>query len=266
MLSILGLGTLIAIVYFALTWALSVRMNNYGFLDVAWSFGVTVLAPLYVWLGPGDFTRKALFTALGVAWSLRLGIYILIRVLRHHPNEDARYQGLRLRWKGPAMFLVFFEMQALLVAVFSLPFLFAAFNPSPSLQPLEFLGLGVVALALLGEATADWQMQKFKADPTKRGEVCQVGLWRYSRHPNYFFESMVWWGFFIAALSSPYGWISLVCPVLILYFLLKVTGIPLTEEYAIKSKGEAYRAYQRSTSAFVPWFRKSNSQTLNSIS
>jgi steroid 5-alpha reductase family enzyme len=81
-------------------------------------------------------------------------------------------------------------------------------------------------------------------------------LWRYSRHPNYFFESLIWWAFFLAALGSPHGWITIVCPLLMLYFLFKVTGIPLTEEYAVKSKGDAYREYQRTTSAFIPWFPK----------
>ena len=83
-----------------------------------------------------------------------------------------------------------------------------------------------------------------------------MGLWRYSRHPNYFFESLVWWGFFLVALGSPWGWITIACPLLMLYFLFKVTGIPLTEEYAVKTKGDAYREYQRTTSAFVPWLRK----------
>jgi steroid 5-alpha reductase family enzyme len=86
--------------------------------------------------------------------------------------------------------------------------------------------------------------------------VCQAGLWNYSRHPNYFFEALLWCGFALAALSSPWGWVCLLCPLLMLYFLLRVTGIPLTEEYALKSKGDAYREYQRTTSALVPWFKK----------
>ena len=107
------------------------------------------------------------------------------------------------------------------------------------------------------EALADAQMKRFKAAPANRGQVCQVGLWRFSRHPNYFFEALIWVGFALFALGSPHGWIALSCPVLMLYFLLKVTGIPLTEEYAVKSKGAAYREYQRTTSAFIPWFHKS---------
>ncbi|NBV85364.1 MAG: DUF1295 domain-containing protein, partial [Verrucomicrobia bacterium] len=92
---------------------------------------------------------------------------------------------------------------------------------------------------------------------SNKGLVCETGLWRYSRHPNYFFESLVWWGIFLASVNLPLGWITVACPLLMLYFLFQVTGIPLTEEYAIKSKGEAYRRYQRSTSVFIPWFRKS---------
>ena len=111
-------------------------------------------------------------------------------------------------------------------------------------------------IALCGEALSDFQMQRFKADRANDGKVCEAGLWRYSRHPNYFFESLIWWGFFIAALSSPHGWVTIICPLLMLYLLFQVTGIPLTEEYAIKSKGELYRAYQRTTNAFVPWFPK----------
>jgi steroid 5-alpha reductase family enzyme len=99
-------------------------------------------------------------------------------------------------------------------------------------------------------------MQRFKANRANDGKVCESGLWHYSRHPNYFFESLIWWAFFIAALPSPHGWVTIVCPLLMLFFLFQVTGIPLTEEYSIKSKGDLYRAYQRTTSPFIPWFRK----------
>jgi steroid 5-alpha reductase family enzyme len=256
MITLLLIGLAIAISYFAATWAISVRMKNYGFLDVAWSYGVAILAPIYAWFSPGDPLRKWLITGLGVAWSLRLGTYILRRVLRHHPQEDVRYETLRQRWPGPGMFLVFFELQAVLVVIFSLPFLLISFNTQPNLTPLEISGILLALVALGGEALADLQMQAFKRDPASRGQVCQRGLWRYSRHPNYFFEALIWWAFFLIALGSPHGWITLACPLLMLQFLLKVTGIPLTEEHAVRSKGEAYREYQRTTSAFMPWPRK----------
>lgn len=255
MLALLAVGLAIAAGYFAVTWAISVRIRNYGLLDVAFSYGVAILAPLYAYVGPGVGPRKWLFAAIGATWSLRLGTYILVRVVRHHPVEDARYGSLRRRWPSPLGFLAFFELQAVLVAVFSLPFLLAAFNPSPAMSIIELAGLALAAIGVLGESTADLQMQAFKRDTANRGHVCEVGLWRYSRHPNYFFESLVWWGFFVAALGSPHGWITIVCPLLMLYFLLRVTGIPLTEEYALRSKGDAYREYQRTTSRFVPWVR-----------
>jgi steroid 5-alpha reductase family enzyme len=188
---------------------------------------------------------------------LRLGTYILLRVIKHHPVEDVRYESLRKRWPGPAMFLAFFELQAITVVIFSLPFLLVAFNMRAGLSTVEVAGLSLAGLSLCGEALADRQMRTFKADPANKGVVCQTGLWRYSRHPNYFFEALIWWAFFLVALDSPWGWTAIVCPLLMLQFLLKVTGIPLTEEYAVKSKGETYREYQRTTSAFVPWFRKS---------
>lgn len=256
MFSIFLAGLAIAAGYFFLTWLVSVKIKNYGLLDAAWSYGVAILAPLYAWLGPGDATRKWAATAIGVAWSLRLGTHILTRVIGHHPAEDARYQTLRARWPGSGMFLVFFELQAVLVVIFSLPFLLMSFNTEPGLKVVEILGLAIALLSLGGEALADAQMNSFKADASNKGKVCQAGLWRWSRHPNYFFEFMLWVGFFVASLGSPWGWTMIVCPLLMLHFLLNVTGIKLSEEYSLKSRGDAYREYQRTTSAFVPWFRK----------
>ncbi len=250
------IGLTIALVYFAFTWALCVKIRNYGFLDVAWSYGVAILAPIYAINGPGDPARKWLTALIGIAWSLRLGTHILIRVSRHHPHEDPRYHTLRERWPGPGMFLAFFELQAVIAVIFSLPFLFIAFNQESSWKAVEIVGLALAFLALCGEATADAQMTRFQKDPSNQGKVCQIGLWAWSRHPNYFFESLVWWGFFITALGSPWGWVTAICPLLMLYFLLRVTGIPLTEKHSLKSRGSAYREYQRTTSAFIPWFRK----------
>lgn len=251
------IGLAICVVAFAATWWVCVRIKNYSFLDVAFSYGVAVLAPLYLLGAPGPPAKAWAAAAAGLIWSLRLGTYILLRVLRHHPEEDVRYATLREKWPGAGMFLVFFEMQAVLVAIFSLPFLVLAFDPNPTPGPWTIAGIALALSSISGEALADAQMRRFKADPASKGQVCHVGLWNYSRHPNYFFESMVWWGFFLAAVGSPYGWITIICPLLMFYFLFQVTGIPLTEQYALNSKGDAYREYQRTTSAFVPWFRRS---------
>jgi steroid 5-alpha reductase family enzyme len=246
------LGLLLMVVIFAIGWAVCVRVRNYGFLDVLWSYGLAVLAPFYAWAGRGYLLRRELFAGVALVWSLRLGTHILRRVGRHHPQEDARYRSFRAKWPQPWQFFGFFELQAVLIALLSVPFLFACNNADPVLHPVEWAGLALSLLAVGGEAQADAQLDAFKAGRAGSGRICRVGWWRYSRHPNYFFESMVWWGFWIAACGSPWGWTSVFCPLLMLFFLFRVTGIPLTEEFALKSKGDAYREYQRTTSAFVP--------------
>jgi steroid 5-alpha reductase family enzyme len=147
----------------------------------------------------------------------------------------------------------FFQFQAVLLVALSVPFLLAARNPAPELRPVEYIAAGLWFLALLGETLADSQLAAFKRSPANRGRVCDAGFWRWTRHPNYFCEWMVWVAFALFALASPWGWIALYCPALMLFFLLKITGIKYTEDQLLRSKGEAYRAYQQRTSAFIPW-------------
>jgi steroid 5-alpha reductase family enzyme len=123
---------------------------------------------------------------------------------------------------------------------------------------LEYAGIALWLVAVIGESIADAQLAAFKRDPANRGHVCQRGLWNYSRHPNYFFEWFVWVAWAVYALASPFGWLAMICPVLMLVFLLRVTGIVATEAQALRSRGEEYVRYQQSTSAFVPWFKKSS--------
>ena len=127
----------------------------------------------------------------------------------------------------------------------------------PGLDPVEWVGIALWLFAVAGESLADYQLKQFKADSANHGQVCQIGLWHYSRHPNYFFEWLIWVAWFIFALGSPYGWMAVVCPLLMLYFLFKVTGIPATEAQALRTRGEEYRRYQQTTSVFVPWFKRS---------
>lgn len=253
---LLAAATALMVTLMAMVFAVSRRLDNYGLVDVAWAFGFTPVALLYAWQGGGHAPRRALIAAMVTLWSLRLGSYLYRRVLGHHPVEDGRYQELRRVWAGHLgpRFFAFFQLQGLLIVALSLPALLASRNPAPALHALEWAGAALWAVALAGESLADRQLARFKADPAQRGRVCDVGLWRASRHPNYFFEWLVWCAFFLFALPSPWGFMTLYCPALMLYFLLRVTGIPATEEQAVRSKGEAYRRYQRTTRAFVPWF------------
>jgi steroid 5-alpha reductase family enzyme len=216
------------------------------------------MALFFALLADGYWIRRALIAALVCLWSLRLGGYLYVRVMSHHPKEDRRYAELRKSWGGHTdrnMFW-FFEMQALLLAILSVPFLLICLNPAPDMKPVEFVGILVFMIAVSGESLADRQLARFRGNPANRGKVCDVGLWRLSRHPNYFFEWTVWVAYFILACAAPYGWIAIYCPALMLFFLLRVTGIPMTERLSLESKGQAFADYQRRTSAFVPWFPK----------
>ncbi len=255
---LLLVATVVLCVLFAGVYWLARRIDNYGIVDVAWSYAFAFVAVVYAALAAGWGVRRGLIAAMVGLWSIRLGTHLYQRVMGHHPEEDGRYQQLRKDWAanfGPRMFR-FFQFQALSVVLLALPFALAVVNPAPVLHPLEIAGVIVWLIALSGEALADAQLRAFKRDPANRGKVCNQGLWGLSRHPNYFFEWLVWVGYALFAAGSPWGWTGILSPAIILYLLLRVTGIPLTEEQAVRSKGEAYREYQRTTSAFVPWFRR----------
>jgi len=239
---------------FALLYGLARWIDNYGIVDIAWSYSFAALAAVYALFGAGWPVRRALVAAMAAAWSVRLGTHLLVRIARKHPAEDGRYRQLRQEWGArfaPRM-AGFFQLQAASVVILGVPFLAACTNPEPSLKPLEIAGLALWLAAISGEALADAQLAMFKRDPGNAGAVCDAGLWRYSRHPNYFFEWLIWVSFFAFGAASPWGWIGVASPACILFLLLRVTGIPATEEQAIRSKGEAYRRYQERTSAFVP--------------
>ncbi len=213
-------------------------------------------------LRPVICTRRVIIAAMFTAHGLRLGWHLSKRIIGE--PEEGRYQQLRKDWGGSARnehslnlkFLGFFQFQAVLNAFLTLPLLIASFNDTQGIHPLEIAGLALFIVALIGESTADAQLAAFKSNPANKGGVCEVGLWRYSRHPNYFFEWLIWISYAVFALASPHGWIALAMPVLMLHFLINVTGLKATEGQALRSKGERYRLYQARTSSFVPWFPK----------
>lgn len=241
-----------------LLWLIHFPMNNAAIVDFGWAGGLALLAILYAAMGDGYAPRRLLIGGMGAVWGLRLSLYLVITRVIGHP-EEGRYVELRRKWKTniPLKFLLFFEFQAVLCVLLSAPFLFAVLNPEPRLSALEIAAAGLWAIALTGEVAADQQLHGFKTNPVNKGRTCRVGLWNWSRHPNYFFEWLIWVSYALYALASPLGWVAVFAPLLMLYFLFKVTGIPATEAQALRTKGDDYRRYQESTSVFIPWPQKS---------
>ena len=239
-------------------WLIHLPLRNAGIVDAGWAGGLALLAVLYAVLAGGYPVRARWIAAMAVLWGLRLAFYLLFTRVIGHP-EEGRYLQLRRDWGGnlPLKFLLFFQFQALLCILLSTPFLLAALNQQPQLSAFEYAGSALWLVAWIGEFAADLQLQRFKSNPANRGATCRLGLWRYSRHPNYFFEWLIWVAFALFALGSPYGYLAVFAPMLMLFFLFRLTGIPATEAQALRSKGEDYRQYQRTTSAFVPWFPRS---------
>lgn len=253
--SLLLAGTAGVVLVMLLLWAAGIAKRNFSYVDIGWAANFVLLAAIYGLLGDGDPQRRAVIAAMFALWGSRLAIHLARRVLGE--PEEGRYVALRAEWgaKGHLnlRFLAFFQFQAVLNVVLALALLIACLDPEPRFGPLELAGVAVWCAGLFGESLADAQLRAFKRDPANRGRVCDVGLWGWSRHPNYFFEWLIWIGYALFALASPWGWIALSAPLLMLHFLVNVTGIRATEEQALRSRGEAYRRYQQTTSAFVPW-------------
>jgi len=249
------LGALAVSAMMAALWLVQRRTRDAGIVDVGWAAGLGVLALLYAALVDGDPLRRALVAVLAAAWSFRLAGYLLVDRIVGKP-EDGRYQTLRAKWgaRAQARLFVFFQIQALVDVVLAVPFLVAMRKPGTPFDALDVAGVAVWVVAVVGESAADRQLARFRADPANRGRTCRAGLWRFSRHPNYFFEWVHWWAYVVLALGAPFWWLTLVAPALMLYFLLRVTGIPPTEAQALRTRGDAYRRYQETTNAFFPWF------------
>lgn len=243
---------LFSLVGMTATWVLQLKTRNAGYVDVAWALMLGVAALYFCWVGQGDISNRALIAGMGGLWGFRLGLHLCARVL--HESEDGRYAYLRSHWQGhQGKFLGFFLFQSGLTVLFSLPFLAVAQNPQAPTSWALIAALTFWLSSWIGESIADRQLAQFRADPSHRGKTCRVGLWHYSRHPNYFFEWLHWIAYVILAFGSPLFWFSVLGPVLMFLSLRFVTGIPFVEAQSLRSRGDDYRAYQRSTNAFFPW-------------
>jgi len=258
LLSLLVVGGFLLLVIFTVTWVWQLKTKNAAIVDTIWSASFPMLAMVYFVLVDGYTPRQLIILFMVVIWGMRLAIYLLGRTLGQ--PEDARYSALRKEWgtNQQLLMLRFFYFQGALALLLSIPFVLINLNTDPSMKIIEWIGVGIWVSGLLGESLSDYQLMIFKSKEENKGKVCDVGLWYYSRHPNYFFEWLIWVAYFVMALGSAWGFVSVICPLLMLYFLLKVTGIRYTEAHLMKSRGEAYKEYQRTTSPFIPWVKRNN--------
>lgn len=257
MLYFLAIAAVIAFGIMSLLWIVQLFTHNAGIVDLGWSGTIPLLAVYYaIETNSLSSSRTQLAVIMAVLWGGRL-VWHIHKRSKGKP-EDARYADLRQTWGKQFQWKVFlfFQFQAIAAAIFSLPFLLQTLNYTYYLSVIDIAAIGLWILAWLGEGSADRQLARFKSEPSSRGNVCEIGWWNYSRHPNYFFEWLIWVALAGFCWTLPFGYLALICPILMFYFLFKVTGIPATEAQALKSKGETYRRYQQTTSAFVPWFKK----------
>ncbi len=246
-------------VVMVLGWAFQRGMHNGGWTDVFWTFGTGAAgAACALWpLEPGPpAPRQILVAALVLVWALRLGVHIAFRVA--HSHEDARYSALRLQW-GAAFqrnMALFLPAQAIVSIPLLASVIIAAHNPAPWIGGADLIGVLIMVIAVMGEGEADRQLDRFKAAPSSRGRVCDVGLWRWSRHPNYFFEWLGWLAYPVIAFDPSGGeawrWLVLAGPAAMFVILNFGTGIPPLEAHMLRTRGDQFREYQRRTSAFFP--------------
>ena len=242
----------------SLGWLWQRARTNAGIVDVLWAAGLGAAAVFFALLGDGGAGPRLMLAVLGAVWGVRLAAHLWRRV--RGEAEDGRYQNLRAHWHGDQFkFFLFFQFQALLIVLFSLPFLAVARNPrGPGLW--LSLGMSIWLISVIGESIADRQLARFRADAANRGRTCREGLWRYSRHPNYFFEWLHWFAYVCLAVGSPIAWLAWSGPLVMYVFLRWISGIPYTERQALRSRGKDYRTYQHSTSMLFPWFPKRTEQ------
>lgn len=234
-------------------WGVSVRLRDASIVDPWWSIAfliVTVNTAAHTGMTPG----KTVFLAIVTIWAVRLWLHLLVRS-RGKP-EDPRYASFRQRYGAHrywwVSFFQVFLLQGSLALVISSPLALAAAAPLPDpITTTDGLGLALFTLGFVFEAVADWQLEAFRRDVSRRGTVLDTGLWRWSRHPNYFGETMLWWGFWLWAIDQPHGWVTIFAPLLMTFLLLRVSGVTMLDAHLRETK-PAYADYIRRTSAFLP--------------
>ena len=255
LLSSLGIGLVAILTAVTFVWLVSLWKWDVSIVDIFWSLGFVGTSWLYRGLGSETDFRHQMLLILVTVWGLRLALYLLWR--NWGSEEDPRYQTMRAsrgeNFWWMSLITIFF-LQGVLIWIISTPLFVVQLKAGPPLWTwTDIAGLLFWSIGFFFETVGDWQLARFKADPANRGRVMRTGLWAYTRHPNYFGDAMVWWGFFLFALSISGGLWTVVGPVVMTFLLLKVSGVALLEQTITERRPE-YRDYIQQTNAFLPWF------------
>lgn len=251
------LAWLFAAILQAILWIGQVKTRNASTVDIGWTLSIFLTAIILCINLDGDFHRAVLTLSMVGLWALRLTYHLVVRIF-HEGHEDKRYQRMRVDWGSniDMKFFFFYQFQAILGVLLACVFIAPLKNTATPLSIIEILAVFLWIIGFVGESIADRQLKAFKADPANKGKTCDFGLWFYSRHPNYFFEWLMWVAYFIFGLASGATLWTIFIPLVMLYLLTMVSGIPLAEAQSLLSRGEAYRRYQMTTSMFIPWFKR----------
>ncbi len=253
-MSLFLLTGLFLFLFMSAVFLLALKLKDNSIVDIAYGLGFILVAwSGYLVFGSGQ-PRQILLLCLISLWGARLAAHIALRKGTER-GEDSRYRRWRESWGKSFVwrsFLQIFMLQGAVIFLVALPMLLVINRPGGALGWLDLFGVLIWLCGFAFETIGDWQLLRFKKDPANRGKIIQLGLWRITRHPNYFGEATLWWGIFFIALGSPLGWFAIISPLLIGFLLLKVSGIPMLE--AKYAGNPDFEAYKRRTNAFFPWF------------
>jgi steroid 5-alpha reductase family enzyme len=251
---------LLAMSVMLVLWFVQRGTGNAGIVDIGWAAVIGVLGVFFAATSTGYLPRRILAAVLIAIWSLRLSMHLFRRIVGE--PEDGRYVALKQKWgpRWPRKMFRFYQIQALAAFAFAMPILLVSQNARSPLGIFDLLGVATGFVGVVGVTLADRQLDMFRSRAGNRGKTCRAGLWKFSRHPNYFFEWIHWCAYVPLAFGATAWYLTALVPAVLLYFIFRVTGIPPTEAQALLSRGDDYRHYQKTTSAFVPWFPRKKDQ------
>lgn len=255
MTELLVQSAIFVFIYFFIFFIVAQVIRNNSIVDMGWGAGFVLLALYNLIVSGAAVERNMIITVLVAIWGLRLAYYIVRR--NWGKPEDFRYAKWRREWGHwlvPRAFLQVFMLQGVMMLIIGYPIILVNASPQPGLIFSDYLGVLVWLIGFFFESVGDKQMAEFKKDPANKGQIIKTGLWKYSRHPNYFGEATMWWGIFLLALAVPQGWSGIISPLTITVLLLFVSGVPMLEK-KYKDNPE-FQEYARVTSKFFPWFPK----------